>query len=214
MDPIVRRSLILYLAHFVTWCGMLGRFLYVREWPTFEIIPLFMPVWLVSSVLFTEHDESYGYLRTLPVTDTRIARTKFGLVLGAAVLYWLFMAGAVLIRQDGTLTQPATVVYITIVGAWALLVAACCLLLFWRFGASIGTGAGIVFMIASLVLPIVQTAGLTMVGGPVLTRTGVLEWLAGAPWLSVPALVALALLAFYGLLQIGVRVKASSEACL
>jgi len=219
MDPIIRRSLVLYLTHFLTWSGVLARFLLVRDWPAFELIPLFMPVWLVSSVVFTERDESYGFLRTLPVTDRRIVRTKFGLILAAAALYWLFMAGAALIRRDGTLTGPTTLVYITIVSGCGLLIGACFQVLFWRFGASIVTGAGIVFMVLSMVLTIVHTASLrasvrSAAGWPVLTRTGAVEWLAGAPWVFVPVLGALALLVYYGLLQIGVRVKASSEACL
>lgn len=215
MDPIIRRGLLLYLTHFMTWSGILGRFLFLRDWPAFEIIPLFMPVWLVSSVVFSERDESYGFLRTLPVTDRRIVRTKSGLILGASVVYWLFMMGAAIVRRDGTLTASNTFVYITIVSVYGLLLGTFFQLLFWRFGASIGTGAGIVFMILSLVLTIVHTASLKSTPGwPVLTGTGAVEWLAGAPWLSVPVLGGLALLVFYGLLRLGVRVKASSEACL
>src|SRR5512136_195080 len=108
MDPIVRRSLVLYLTHVLTWCGILGRFLHARDWPAFEIIPLFMPVWLVSSVVLTEYGESYAFLRTLPLTDRRIVHTKFGLILGAGLLYWFFMVGAALIRQDVTLAGPTT----------------------------------------------------------------------------------------------------------
>ena len=105
--------------------------------------------------------------------------------------------------------------YITIVSVYGLLIGACLQLLVWRFGASIATGVGIVFMILSLVLTIVHTASLRSAPGwPVLTRTGAVEWLAGAPWLSIPVLGGLALVAFYGLLRAGIRVKASSEACL
>jgi hypothetical protein len=215
MHPIIRRSLVLYLTHLLTWCGILGRFLLVRDWPAFEIIPLFMPVWLVSSVVFTERDESYGFLRTLPVTDGRIVRTKFGLILGAATLYWLFMVGAALVRRDSSLAGPATLVYITIVSAYGLLMGTCFQVLVWRVGASIATSVGIVFVILSLVLTIVHTASLKSAAGwPVLSRTGAVEWLAGAPWLSIPILGGLALVAFYGLLQAGIGIKASSEACL
>ncbi len=219
MDPIIRRSLPLYLAHFMTWAGILGTSLRGRELPAFEIIALFVPVWLVSSVVFTERDESYGFLRTLPVTDDRIARTKFGLILGAAVLYWLFTVAAAIVRQDATPTGSATFVYITIVSIYGLVIGACAQLLFWRFGASIATGAGIAFMVLSLVLTIVHTASLRVslrspAGWPVLSRTGAVEWLAGAPWASIPVLGTLALLAFYSLLRAGIRLKASSEACL
>ena len=215
MDPIIRRSLLLYLTHFMTWSGILGQFLIGREWPAFEIIPLLMPVWLVSSVVFTEREESYGFLRTLPITDSRIVRTKFSLILGAGVVYWLFMVGAAIVRQDATLTGAAALVYITIVSIYGLVMGACVQLLFWRFGASIATGAGIIFMILSLVLTIVHMASLhSSPGWPVLSRTGAVAWLAGVPWLSIPVLGGLALLAFSSLLRAGIRVKASSEACL
>jgi hypothetical protein len=70
-------------------------------------------------------------------------------------------------------------------------------------------------MILGLVLTIAHTASLkSTFGWPVLSRTAIVEWLADAPWLSIPVLGALALLACYGLFQAGVRVKASSEACL
>ncbi len=215
MDPIIRRSLILYLTHFMTWFGILGRFLFFRDWTGFEIIPLFMPVWLASSVVFTERDESYAFLRTLPVTDRRVVQCKFGLILGASAVYWLFMMGAALVRSDGPVAGPTVPVYITIVSICGLLVGACLQMLVWRLGASIATGAGIVFMVLSLTLTIIHTASLNSAPDwPVLTSTAAVEWLAGAPWLSIPVLGGLALLAFYGLLRMGVRVKASSEACL
>lgn len=215
MDPILRRSVFMYLTHFMTWSGVLGFWVHVREWPAFEIIPLLMPVWLVSSVVFTEREESYAFLRMLPVTDRRIVRTKSGLLFGAGIVYWLFMVGAAIIRRDGTLTAPSVLVYVTIVSVYGLVMGACVQLVFWRFGASITTGAGIVFMILSLALTIVHMASLhSSPGWPVLSRTGAVEWLASTPWLSIPALGVLALLAFYSLLHAGIRVKASSEACL
>ncbi len=215
MDPIFRRSVFMYLTHFMTWCGILGFYVHVREWPAFEIIPLFMPVWLVSSVVFTEREESYAFMRMLPVTDRRIVWTKFGLILGASIVYWLLMVGAAIIRRDGTLTGPSVLVYVTIVSTYGLVTAACVQLVFWRFGASIATGAGIIFMILSLVLTIVHMASLhSSPAWPILSRTGAVEWLASTPWLSIPVLGVLALLAFYGLLHAGIRVKASSEACL
>lgn len=215
MDPIIRRSLPLYLAHIMTWSGILGPSLRDRELPAFEIIPLLVPVWLVSSVVFTERDESYGFLRTLPVTDSRIARTKSSLILGAAVLYWLLMVGAAIVRQDASLTGPAPFVYITIVSIYGLVMGTCVQLLFWRLGASIASGAGIAFMVLSMVLTLGHMASLhSSPGWPVLSRTGAVGWLAGVPWLSIPVLGGLALLIFYGLLQAGIRVKVRGEACL
>ena len=215
MDPILRRSVVLYLTHVMTWSGILGRFLVTRDWPAFEVIPLFVPVWLASSVLFSDREESYAFLRTLPVTDRRIARTKFGLILGAGALYWLLLMLAVFVRWDGDRTGSAALVYLTVVAACSPLVAAGVQILFWRFGPSIATPLVVVALGVSLVLIIVHTASLGHAAGwPVLMQAAWIGRLAGAPWLSVPAIAAAAVLAFLGLMRAGVRVKASSEACL
>ena len=60
MDPILRRSLPLYLTHFMTWAGILGTSLRGRELPAFEITALFVPVWLAAYTLIVR-TESFLY---------------------------------------------------------------------------------------------------------------------------------------------------------
>lgn len=215
MDPILRRSSFFYLSTLVIFSGVLGKYLGVDPWPAFEVIPLFMPVYLAAAVLSSERGESYGFLRMLPVTDRAIVRRKFGLILGAAAAYWLFMMLVALARWSSGVSGPSTLVYVTLVCGYGLVLGACCQVGIWRFGLSVTTGVIAVFLGVSLVVTIVHTAGLRYKHDwPVLTRLAGLQWLAGAPWLSVVVLVGLSVAVFWGLMRLGIRVKASSEACL
>ena len=215
MDPIVRRSSFFYLSTLVIFSAVLGKYLGVDPWPAFEVIPLFMPVYLAAAVLSSERGESYGFLRMLPVTDRAIVRRKFGLILGAAAAYWLFMMLVALARWSSGVSGPSTLVYVTLVCGYGLVLGACCQIGIWRFGLSVTTGVIAAFLGVSLVVTIVHTAGLRYrQDWPVLTRLAGLQWLAGAPWLSVVVLAGLSLAVFWGLMRLGIRVKASSEAYL
>ena len=54
MDPILRRSSFFYVTALITYMGLMGRFMLTRDWPAFEVIPLFLPVWLISGWLASE----------------------------------------------------------------------------------------------------------------------------------------------------------------
>jgi hypothetical protein len=56
------------------------------------MLAFWVPLWLSSSVLWSKRQESYAFLRMLPVTDREIVRAKFGLVLAAAFVYGLFLS--------------------------------------------------------------------------------------------------------------------------
>jgi hypothetical protein len=215
MDPILRRSLIWYLLHLMTYSGLLGRFLLTDRWPAFEILPLFVPVWFVSAVLFSEREESYAFLRTLPVTDRALVRTKFRLMLSLGAAYWLCMEGVALARWNDGMAGPETLTYITLICVFALLLGACSQILIWRFGAPAMTPVIVAYMALTMVLAIVHTVTLKYrANWPILTQLAFVQWLADSLWVSHVVLVVLTLLAFHGLMRIGVRVKASSEACL
>ena len=93
MDPILRRSSFFYVTSLDQYLGVMGRYMLTRDWPVFEIIPLFMPVWLLGAMLASESDERYAFLRTLPVPDRSVARTKFTLILSSAACSGLLMIG-------------------------------------------------------------------------------------------------------------------------
>jgi hypothetical protein len=215
MDPIFRRSAVLYVSHLLTYSVLMGRFMITRDWTAFEIIPLFMPVWLASAVLFSERDESYAFLRTLPVPDRAVARTKFRLILSSAVIQWLLMVGAALLRRGDGVSGPSTLVYVTLICACALLVAGCFQVGVWRYGTSAMTGVIGGFMGLGLVLIILHMISLKRIDSwPAFSQAALVQWLGRAPWVSSVVLAALALWAFHWVARAGVRVKASSEACL
>jgi hypothetical protein len=215
MNPVYRRSTKFYLWSALTYLAIMGRYMITRDWPVFEIIPLFMPIWLVSALFASEDDERYAFLRMLPVPDGDVARAKFVLILGSSAFQWILMTGAALARMDEGIADPSTLVYLTLVSVFALLAAAGYQIAVWRYGISTMKPVLIASIIAGIAFAIIHLASLKNVDDwPALSRSAVVEWLGGAPWISNIVLAALALLAFRALLRAGVRVKAASEAHL
>lgn len=215
MNPVYRRSTKFYLWSALTYLAIMGRYMITRDWPVFEIIPLFMPIWLVSALFASEDDERYAFLRVLPVPDGDVARAKFVLILGSAALQWVLMAGAAFARMDEGIADASTLVYLTLMCTFGLLVAAGFQIAIWRYGISTMKPVLIASIIAGIAFAIIHLASLKNVDDwPALSRSVVVEWLGGAPWISNLILAALALLAFRALLRVGVRVKAASEAHL
>jgi hypothetical protein len=215
MDPIFRRSSFYYWTSLVTYLALMGRYFVTRDWQVFEVIPLFMPVWLAGAMLASEHDESYAFLRTLAVTDRAIVRSKFGAILTSAAVQWSAMVGASILRRHDAVSDPSTVVYLTLVGGVALVVAGWLQVGIWRHGLSVMKPALVAFMAGGIVLILLHLAGLKLLEAwPALSRTWLVQWLGGAPWASSAVLASAALAAFYRVMTRGVRVKASSEAYL
>ena len=215
MDPILRRSSFYYVTSLFMYMSLMGRYMLTRDWPVFEILPLFVPIWILGALFASESDECYAFLRMLPVPDRRVARTKFALILGAVAVQWLLVIGAALTRMDEGVAEPTTLVYVTMICAFALLVAAGYQIAVWRFGLSTMKPVLGVSVAAGIVMAIIHLASLKRFETwPALSQTGLVEWLGGAPWISITILVALALLAYRALLEAGVRVKAASEAHL
>jgi hypothetical protein len=193
----------------------MGRFMLTRDWTAFELIPLFLPVWLISGMLASEHNERYAFLRTLPLTDGAVARTKFTLILSFVGVAWLSMTAVALLRRGDGIATPSTLVYVTLVCASALLVGALYQIAIWRFGIPVMFPVIGASVAAGLVLAVVHLANLKYHDEwPALSQVGLVEWLGRAPWISSAVILALALWAYHALMQLGVRVKAASEAHL
>jgi len=215
MNPILRRSSFFYVTSAITYLAIMGRYLVTRDWTAFEIIPLFMPVWIVSALLASEDGERYAFLRTLPVPDREVVRTKLGLVLASAAFQWVMMIGAALARTGDGIAGPPTMVYLTGICSFGLLAAAAFQIAIWRHGVSRMKPIMIGAIIAGIALAILHLASLRFVQDwPAFSQVGLVEWLGGAPWISSAALIAIALVAFRALMRVGIRVKAASEAHL
>lgn len=215
MDPIIRRSSFYYATSVVTYMALMGRYFITRSWPVFEIIPLFMPVWLAGALLASEQDERYGFLRTLPVSDRSVARRKFLLISVAAAVEWLLMVLVASARTADGAATSSTFVFVTLVCAAGMLVTGGLQIAVWRFSLPAVRPVVIVAIAVSLVLLIGHTFALKRVDAWfAFSELRPVAWLGGAPWLSSTALVVLTLAAYTGLMRLGVRVKASSEAHL
>jgi len=215
MDPILRRSSFYYATSVVTYMALMGRYFITRSWPVFEIIPLFMPVWLAAALLASESDESYAFLRTLPVAERSVARRKFLLILIAAAVEWLLMVLVAWLRTGDGVATGSTFVFVTLVCGAGMLVAGGLQIAIWRFGVAAVRPPLIVAMAIVLVMLILHTFALKRVDAWfAFSQFGPVDWLGGAPWLSNAALVLLALAAYSRLERLGVRVKSSSEAHL
>jgi len=215
MDPILRRSSFYYVTSAATYLVIMGRYLLTRDWTAFEIIPMFMPVWLLSAMTASESDERYAFLRTLPVPDPTVVRAKFELVLASAAFQWTLLTAVTLARTGDGVAGRSTLVYLTLVCLVGLVSAAAGQVAVWRFGFSAMKPVLIGAIVVGILTVIGHLISLRKVDGwPALSGLPVVDWLARAPWISGAVLAALALLAFRGLMRMGVRIKASSEAHL
>lgn len=211
MSAILRKSSFFYFTHLCTFVipplFMLAGSLNNRA--VLSVMALWIPVWLSSSVLLSERQEAYAFLRILPVTDRRIVRAKFGLALGFAAVYWLVMALFIRAAWGSTPEYDGYMAWATLASAAALVLAGGWLIVSWRFGKNVLTGA-VMALVAIVILStwFVDVKRRVRAGGIWGITPG---WLAEAPWFCHVLLVAAALAAFYGLMRLGIRVKTRSE---
>jgi len=175
-----------------------------------SVMALWVPVWLSSSILWSERQESYGFLRTLPVTDRQIVRAKFGLALGFAVIYWLVLSLFIRGAWGSTPEYSGYVALASLTCAVSLVLAGGWYIFSWQFGPSALTAGVIAFMVLGILATwIVDVRHMVRIGG---IGTLAPRWLAEGPWFYQAVLFAVALAAYYGLMRLAVRVKEESEA--
>lgn len=212
MFAIARKTSFFYFTHLCTFC--------VPAWPALlkgkggiiSMLAFWVPLWLSSSVLWSEKQESYALLRMLPVTDREIVRAKFGLVLAAAFLYWLILSLFTWWAWDSTWEYPFYMALANLTCAISLPLAACWYIFSWRFGQSALTVGVLAFIVLGIIAAfILNVDRRNWVGAPGIPAA---RWLAEGPWYLQFCLFLTAFAAYYGLMQVAVRVKAKSEACL
>jgi hypothetical protein len=210
MLAILRKSSFFFITHLCSYSAPALYMLLERKGGGFlSVMALWLPAWLSSSVLWSERQESYAFLRVLPVTDRQIVRTKFGLALGFAFLYWiiLFLFNRLTWGSDpvhyyyAALANLCCAVSLVLVAGWYLFS--------WRFGPS-------ALNVAVVVFTLVVIFGTFIVNIRRMVRTrgiGVLapRWLAEGPWFYHILLLVATLAAYYGLMRLAVRVKEKSE---
>jgi hypothetical protein len=210
MSAILRKSSFLYFTHLATFSipGIATLF-FGRNRPMLSVMALWVPVWLSSSVLWSERQESYAFLGTLPVTDREIVRTKLGLALRFGFLYWLELILLIRRAWSSTPELPGYAALASLMCAIAVLLAAVWYIVSWRFGQSVLMASAGFFMIICILLTwAVNVKRLVRLQG-----IGALapRWLSEAPWTVQAVLLAAAVTAYYGLMKLAVRVKETSE---
>lgn len=212
MFAIARKTSFFYFTHLCTFC--------VPAWPALlkgkggiiSMLAFWVPLWLSSSVLWSEKQESYALLRMLPVTDREIVRAKFGLVLAAAFLYWLILSLFTWWAWDSTWEYPFYMALANLTCAISLPLAACWYIFSWRFGQSALTVGVLAFIVLGIIAAfILNVDRRNWVGAPGIPAA---RWLAEGPWYLQFCLFLTAFAAYYGLMQVAVRVKQKSEVSL
>jgi hypothetical protein len=211
MFAIARKTSFFFLTHL--WTFSLPAFLLLKgKGGVISMMAIFVPAWLSSSVLWSEKQESYAFLRMLPVTDGEVVRAKFGLAFAAAFAYWLILSLLVLSAWGSTWEYAAYVALVNLTCAISLPLAGCWYIFHWRFGTSALTVGVIAFLVIDIASAfIINVDRGNWVGAPGIP---VACWLAEGPWYLQLCLFLIALAAYYGLMQVAVRVKQKSEASL
>jgi len=213
MSGILRKSAFFYLTHLFTFSiPGLTILAFHEDARMLSVMALWAPVWLSSSVLWSERQESYAFLRTLPVTDRRIVRTKFGLALGFAVIYWLYLSLLIRMAWGATPEYDGYMALAILSCSIALLLEGGWYVFSWRFGPS-PLMAGVMAFIVIVVMGtwIIDVRHLVATGG-----IGAItpRWLAEGPWIYKVILVVAALAVYLGIMKLAVRVKEKSEVVL
>ena len=212
MFTIARKTSFLYFTHLCTFSAPAWWELLKGKGGILTMLAFWVPAWLSSSVLWSEKQESNAFLRMLPVTDREIVRAKFGLALAATFVYWLILSLFARWAWGFTWEYPVYMALANLACAISLPLVACWYIFYWRFGISaltVGVLAFIVLDIAAVFIVNVDRGN--WVGAPGIP---VARWLAEGPWYLQLCLFLIALAAYYGLMQVAVRVKQKSEASL
>lgn len=165
-----------------------------------------VPVWIASSVLWTEREESEQFLRALPLTDRDVAKAKFGLLLGAASVYWfiIFVTSLLHSSSGGMMFNLGLM---TLACATGLVVGGLCYVSVWFFGWKPMTPVIILFMVAGVVNAIAVTRVVrSAVAGAVRLTVDPTPGLVVPVSLGLISLV-VALVILYGLMELGARVR-------
>jgi hypothetical protein len=212
MFAIARKTSFFYITHLCTFSVPAFPALMKGKGGIISMLAFWVPLWLSSSVLWSEKQESYALLRMLPVTDREVVRAKFALALAAAFAYWLILWLFIGWTWNSTWEYPIYMALANLTCAISLPLVACWYNFSWRFGKSALTVGVVAFIVVGIIAAfILNVDRRNWVGAPGIAAA---RWLAEGPWYLQLCLFLIALAAYYGLMQVAVRVKQKSEASL
>ncbi len=210
MAPIMFNRSFFYFSHLVTF-SCIGLPLVNNRIGVIPVMAMLIPVWVSSTVLFSEKEESYGFLRSLPVTDREIVRTKFTLAAMAVLVYWLLMTAVTVQFCRGTTILAYNMALVEIAAIVSLIAAACWFIGMWLFGGGIMTIVILVFMFLGIAGALLFRFGNSSDQWCTAYDVIFVDLLAGAPWYIDGLVLLLGLLCYYALMRLAVNVKRASE---
>jgi hypothetical protein len=175
----------------------------------FPLVVLLLPAWITASIAWSEKGESEPLLRSLPLTDREVARTKFGLALAGMALYWFLITATAVLTSIGTGHLVANLICANAVWSATLLLAALWYVGIWSVGYHRIAPALVVFIALDVAATITLMAAAKTAGRHYVAAFSDV-WRAPAPALwSVPVMLVAALLAYHALLGRAARARAS-----
>lgn len=191
--------------------SLLGIPLVAGQTGVIPFMAMLMPVWISSSVIFSEMHESYGFLRTVPVTDREVVKAKFLLTLLAVSVYWTATMLFALRFGIGTPQLRPNLALVLLGAVCSLIAAACWYIGIWLFGITVMTVVVLasigIMLIGSVALRIGSARSAWFLAHDFL----IVRILSESPWYVWCLLALLGLAVFYLLWLAAVRVKERSE---
>ena len=208
MIAMLRQYAFLYITHFFTFSMLILGPMYSWQHQLYFVPMLFLPVWVTSSVLWSERQGSEQFLKTLPATNREIVRWKFSMLAGACVIYWLLMFLFVAIARPEPHLVGVYIRFITYSAVSAFSFGLLAYIGIWFFGKNPMTAVIVMFMLTWTVFVITVISGAKSGRYHTLTELPIVSMVAHMPKLTPLVLLGLAGVAFWGFKEVGVRVRA------
>lgn len=208
MVAILRQYAFLYITHFFTFSMLIIAPMFAWRHPVYFVPMLLLPVWITSSVLWSERQGSEQFLKTLPATNREVVRWKFSMLAGACVIYWLMLFAFVALARPEPGMDDVYYRFITysVVSAFSLGLLA--YMGIWFFGKNPMTAIIVLFMLTwtAFTVGVISAAKDGRYGS--IAEVPLASMVAPLPWFSSLVLVGLAAVAFWGFTEVGVRIRA------
>lgn len=205
MIGLLKKSSFFYISHIFTFSMMGWSAVFESRYGVFIVMASLVPVWMSSSVLFSEKSEQYRFLRVLPITSKEVVGTKLSLIMAAGSAYLALMTFIILLAGERGGHLPVNFATIICSCVLSVLLAFGWQICIWRFGISKMTPA-ILFSATLMILLVIVTLS-TYTRRPNLIGVNDIPVfrLLSQPFWFIPVL-ALAGLSLFGLWHLAIRV--------
>lgn len=208
MVAILRQYGFFYMTHFFTFSMLIIAPMFAWDSRVYFVPMFLLPVWVTSSVLWSERQGSEQFLKTLPATNREIVRWKFSMLAGACAIYWILMFAFVSLARPEPGMIGVYVRFITYSAVSAFSLGLLAYVGIWFFGKNLMTTVIVLFMLTWTVFTITVISAVKSGHWRTLTDLPLVSMVAPLPWFVSLVFVALAAVAFWGFTEVGVRIRA------